>query len=44
MLRDWIFMKARSCVELDDALTVWQLKDPIKGKKPDTPKYEADKL
>ena len=30
MLRDWIFMKARSRVEIDDALTVWQLKDAIK--------------
>ncbi len=29
MLRDWIFMKARSRVEIDDALTVWQLKDAI---------------
>ncbi len=37
-LRDWIFMKARSRVEIDDALTVWQLKDAVKGKKPDTPK------
>jgi hypothetical protein len=44
MLRDWIFMKARSRVEIDDALTVCQLKDAIKGKKPDTPKCEADKL
>jgi hypothetical protein len=37
-------MKARSRVEIDDALTVWQLKDAVKGKKPDTPKWEADKL
>ncbi len=27
MLRDWIFMKARSRVEIDDALTVGQLID-----------------
>ena len=30
MLKDWIFMKARSHVEIDDALTVWHLKDAIK--------------
>jgi hypothetical protein len=25
MLRDWIFMKVCSRVEIDDALTMWQL-------------------